>query len=59
MKLVSRIATRSSYVISVRRQNVLPSDTAALRASMVLAEVGRERFVGFFEKTEAVRLTPV
>ena len=25
----------------------------------LLAEVGRERFVGFFEKTEAVRLTPL
>jgi len=25
----------------------------------LLAEVGRERFVAFFEKTEAVRLTPI
>jgi quinol monooxygenase YgiN len=25
----------------------------------LLAEVGRERFLGFFEKTEAVRLTPL
>ena len=25
----------------------------------LLAEVGRERFVGFFEKTEAVRLMPL
>jgi quinol monooxygenase YgiN len=25
----------------------------------LLADVGRERFVGYFEKTEAVRLTPI